>query len=137
MIIRIDRHARQPRAFMQRDAELGVGGQQLRVDVVEVLRRVQRRARRRIIGDVLIVDGLVVHVRPGRLAHGLPVTECLQAPIEQELRFVLLARYRRDHVLVQSGRQAVGFDVRDESVPVLLIDQGFYVLSFGRHEYFQ
>ena len=121
---RIDRHARQPRAFMQRNAEFGVSLEQFRVHLIQALRLVERRARCRIIRDVLIIDRLVVYVRPRRLAHRLPVAECLEA-------LVLLARDGGDHPLVESGRQAVRFDIGHEAVAVLLIDEGFHILSFA------
>ena len=134
---RIDGNAGEPGAFMQRNAELGIRLEKLRINLVQTLRRVHGRARRRVIRDVLVVDGFVVHVRPSRLLHGLPVAERLQAPIEQELRFVFLARDGGHDVLVEAGRQTIGFDIGDEPVPILLIDQVFDVLSFAGHEYFQ
>src|SRR5688572_769378 len=68
---------------------------------------------------------------PVRLAHRQPVAIRLQPPVEHELRLALLARDQCDDVLVQAGRNGVGFDVRDETVPVLLTDQGFEGLVAG------
>src|SRR5690606_41253769 len=65
----VDRDAGQPGALVQRDAELVVGLEQLRVDLVEALRCVGAGLRRRVIRDGLIVDRRVAHVRPGRLLH--------------------------------------------------------------------
>jgi hypothetical protein len=47
-----------------------------------------------------------------------------EPPIQQKLRFVLLARYGNDHVLVQTWRQAVRVNVRHEAVTVFLADEG-------------
>ncbi len=46
---------------------------------------------------------------------------------------MLLLGYGGDHVLIESGRQAVGLDVGDEPVPVLLTQQGLNFLRFARH----
>ena len=108
---------------MQRYAELRVGRKQFRVHLIEALRRIERSTRRGIVGDVLIVDGLVTHMRPGGFLHGLPVPKGFQSPLEQELRLVFLARYRADNVLIEPGGQAVGFDVGDEPMAILLTDE--------------
>ena len=58
---RIDGDTGEARALVQRYAELGIGCEQLRIDLVEALRRILRLARRGIIGDFLVVDRLVSH----------------------------------------------------------------------------
>ena len=72
-----------------------------------------------------------MHVRPGRLLHGLPVPKRLQAPVEQELRLLFLERDRAHDVFIESRRQAVGLDVGDEAVPILLAEEGFDFLRFA------
>ena len=99
---RVHRDAGEARALVQRNAELGVGREQFRIHLIEALRRIRRRPRRRVIGNVLVVDGLVVHMRPGRLLHGLPVPECLQPPVEQKLRLVLLLRNGGHDIFIES-----------------------------------
>jgi hypothetical protein len=59
--------------------------------------------------------------------------EGFQAPVQQELRLVLLFGYGSNHTLIEAGRQAVRFDIGDKSVAVFLTDQGFNVLRFGGH----
>ncbi len=118
---------------MQRDSQFLVGGEQFRVNLIQALRRIRRRPRRGIIRDVLVVDGLVAHMSPGGLLHRLPVPKCFQPPIQQKFRFVFLFRDCGDHVLIESGRQAVGLDVGDKAVAIFLADQGFDFLRFARH----
>src|SRR5208283_4424727 len=122
---RVDGDPREARAFVQRYAQLGIGGEQLRIDLLDALRRIERRARRGIIGNVLIVDGLVVHPRPSRLLHGLPVPKRFQTPVEQELRLLFLQRYRAHHVLVESGRQA---EEKGAAVPARLASESVSAL---------
>jgi hypothetical protein len=122
---RIHCHAGQAGALVQGNAELVISFQQLGIHFLQALRPIGLGLGRRIIGDGLVVDGRDAQVRPVRLAHGQPMAEGLQAPFQHELGFVLLARDQPDHVLVEAGRYRVGFDIRDETVPVLLSDEGF------------
>jgi hypothetical protein len=50
---------------------------------------------------------------------------------------MLLARNGGDDFLVEPRGQAVGFDIRDEAVTVLLTEKGFDVLRFAGHGVFQ
>jgi hypothetical protein len=61
----------------------------------------------------------------------------LQSPVEQELRLVLFPRYGGHDIFIESRRQAVGLDIRDEAVPVLLREESFNILGFASHENFQ
>src|SRR5690606_14488182 len=70
-------------------------------------------------------DGLDAQVGPIRLLHREPVSVRLETPLEHEARLVLLARDQTDDVLVQPGRHSIGFDVGDEPVAVLLLDECF------------
>ena len=49
-------------------------------------------------------------------------------PVEQELRLMFLERNCAYDALVEAGRQTVGFDIRDEAVPIFLADERFDVL---------
>ena len=99
---RVDGDAGELRALAQRNAELLVGLEELRVDVVERLRPVLPRLGRRVVDDRLVVDRRVVDVLPGRLLHREPVAVGLQAPLEQPLRLVLLGGDQPDDVFVQA-----------------------------------
>src|SRR5688572_7247152 len=65
------------------------------------------------------------------------MTECLQAPVRQELRFLLLARDEAHDVLIEARRQRVRIDIRDEAVPIALreqlVDGGFHGFGFTAH----
>ena len=117
--------ARQPGALVQRDAELVVGFEQLRVHFGKRLRAVLALLRRRVVRDRLEVDGRVLHARPRGLVHAHPPPERLEPPVEHEGRLVLLRRDQPDHVLVEARRDRVARDVRHEAVAVLAGDQGF------------
>ncbi len=127
---RVDGDAGQQLLLAERDAELLVRGQQLRIDVVERAERC-RGLRRREVGDRLVVDRRVVHVRPGRLGHLLPTAERLQAPIEQPLGLLLLGGDEADRLLGEPRWHRVLLDVGDPAVLVLAIDQRVH---FGAHE---
>ena len=129
----IHRDAGQARALVQRNAELGVGREQLRIYFIETLRRVGRSARRRVVGYVLVIDGLVMHPGPYRFLHGQPMPERLQAPVEQKLRLALFLGYRGHDTFVETRRQAVGFDIRDKAMPVFLANERFDILRFAGH----
>ena len=123
---RIHRHAGQHLALVQRYPQLLVGGQQFRVHLIQALGTI-RRLGSRIIDDVLVVDGRIVHVGPLGLGLGLfelrPVAVGPQAPVQQPLRLTLLLGDQPDHVLAQAGRYVVRLDVGDEAVLVLAADQ--------------
>ena len=61
----------------------------------------------------------------------------LQTPVQQKLRLVFLFRYGSHDIFIESRRQAVGLDIGDEPVPILLREEGFNILGFARHESFQ
>ena len=82
----------------------------------------------RVVADPLVVDlGIVDHgpalagLAPRRVLHALPVVVRLEAPLQQPLRFFLLAGDEGDDLLVQAGRGRVGLDVGDEAVLVLAV----------------
>ncbi len=119
----IHRHTRQPLLLLQRDPQLLVGGQQLRIDLVQALGTLLRC---RVVADRLVVDGTVAvrQERPLRLAAFvvklLPVAVSLQPPLEHPFRLALLFRDEPDDVLVQTRRSELLLDVRREAVLVLL-----------------
>ena len=99
--------AEQRLALAQRDAELLVGLEDLGIDVVERLRRLEV-ARRGIIVGVLIVDRPVFDLGPLRLAHGEPAPIGVEPPLEHPGGLVLLGRDEADGVLRQALRGLVG-----------------------------
>ena len=132
---RVHGHTRQQLAFLERDTELFIGLEQLRIDLVETLGGVLAALRRGVIDDVLIVDPRIVHVRPLRLRHREPVAVSLETPREHELGFVLLRRDGADNVLAESGRQRFLLHVGDETGLVFALDQGFDILFRACHDY--
>ena len=119
---------------MQRDAELVVGLEQLRVDVGQRLRPVLVLLRRGVVRNRLEVDGRVMHVRPRGLRHARPAAKRLEPPVEHERRLLLLRRDHADDVLVEPGRDRVARDVRDEAVPVLATDEALELGLLGGHQ---
>ena len=108
----VDRHPglldpRQDLLLDERDAELSVGAQQLRVDLVERPRRRPCFWRGEIV-DVLVVDRRMADARPLRLFHRLPTTESLEPPVEQPFRLALLQRNEPNRVLAQALGGQIG-----------------------------
>ena len=119
----VDRHAREPRAFVQRHAELLVGRQQFRVDFIEALRAVLLGLRRRVVRDRLVIDRRDAQVRPVGLAHREPVPNAFSRQSSMNCGSRFLQRNHAHDVLVEAGRQRVRLDVRDEAVLVFLRDE--------------
>ena len=130
---RVHGHARQPFALLQRNAELLVGFQELRIHFVEAFRSFAGLLRRGVVDDVLVIDGFVMDLWPGRFFHRLPVPERLEPPVGQPRRFVFLARNQPDDVLVQTRRRGLGFHVGVETVFVFLFDQALNGFGGGAH----
>ena len=107
-------HAGQDLALPQRDAELLVGAQQLRIDVGEALGPLGR-FRRGVVIEVLEVDLRIVHVGPGRLGHGLPAPEGLEPPLQHPGRLALLRRDEAHGVLVEALGRLHALDRRSRS----------------------
>ena len=117
------------------NAELVVGLEDFRIDVVERLRRLEV-GRRGIIVGVLIVDRPVIDARPLRLAHGEPAPIGVEPPFEHPGGLVLLRRNEADGVLRQALRGLVGRDQRLEPILVLVdVDLADLIdgLLYGRH----
>ena len=125
---RVDRDARQRGALLERDSQLLVRLEELRIDLVETLRAVVLRLRGGVVRDPVVVDRRVGDVRPTGLRHGEPVAVRLQAPFDEEFGLALLARDEPDDILVEAGGHGVGLEIGDESVPVLAPNQG---VDFG------
>ena len=128
--------AEQDLPLAQRDAELLVGAQDFRVDLVERLRPVLL-LRRGVVVDVLVVDRPVFDLGPFRLAHGQPALVGVEPPGEHPLGLVLLRRDEPDRVFRKALGGLVGFDQRLEAILVLvdvdtadLIDGLLYVPAF-------
>ena len=129
----VHRDACQDLAFLERDAELLVGGEQRRIHLVEAL-GLRFELRGRVVDDRLVVDRGVVDVGPLWLLHGQPVPVGLQPPFEHELGLVLLGRDQSDHVFVQAPGHGVRLDVGDESVLVLLSRDLVKLISRAAHK---
>ncbi len=112
-------NAEQRFALAQRNAELFVGAQNFRIDLVERFRAVLL-LRRRIVIEVLIVDRAVFDLGPFRLAHGQPALIGVEPPRQHPFRLVLLGRDEADRVLGQALGGLVRFDQRLEAILVLV-----------------
>src|SRR5713101_1225919 len=130
----VHRDAGEHLLLLQRNAELAEGLEQLGIDLLEALRPRPLRLGRRVVDDVLVVDGRVADVLPARLLHAEPVVERLEAPLEHELGLVLLRRDEADDVFVQPARDGVRLDVGDEPVLVLPGGQVLESLCGGAHD---
>src|ERR1019366_9940020 len=76
-----------------------------------------------VVADVLVVDGPVGNVLPGRFGESQPVAVRARAPFEQPLRLVLLGGDQRDDVLAQPRGNNIGVEIGDEAVLVLAARQ--------------
>ena len=117
---RVHRHARQEFALAQRDAQLFVGLEQLRVDLLQALRARARLFRGGVVADGLVVNGGELHVRPIGLPHGQPVPIGLKAPGEHPFGLLLLGGDQTNNLFVQTRRDGLLFNVRDKTVLVFL-----------------
>src|SRR5207237_8896658 len=84
------RHARGELALAKWDAEFFVRLEELGVDFIEALRSAVLRFRRRVVGDLLIIDRRVPHRRPVRFGRCEPMTVGFKPPPEHEFRLALL-----------------------------------------------
>ena len=114
--------------LLERDAELLVRLEELRVHLVEALRGVFLRLGGGVVGDRLVVDGGDGEARPVRFAHLAPASIGIEAPLEHECGLALDLRHPRDHLLVEPRGQGLGFDVGHEPLFVLAPDEGFDVV---------
>jgi hypothetical protein len=117
---RIDRYAGQGTALGQGDAQLLVGAQQFRIDLVQALGAFPGFGRG-VVVQVLVVDGRVAHAGPFRFGHGQPVPVGLEPPVEHEGGLALLRRDQADDILVQAHGQGVLLDVGDEAPPIVRV----------------
>ena len=127
--------ARQHLLLAQRNAELLVGLEDFRIDLVERLRR-RVLLGRRVVVDVLVVDRRIVDPRPCGLAHGEPVPVGEQAPFQHPVRLLLLGRDEADGIFGKALRRLFGLDLRLKPVLVLVdVDQAHLLdgLLYGRH----
>src|SRR5665811_641319 len=95
----------------QGDAELGVGLEQFRIDIVQALGAVALGLGRGVINNVLVVDLGVVDVGPRGLFEGQPVAVGLEAPFEEPCGLVLLGGNQADDIFAQAAGNGIGFDV--------------------------
>ena len=103
--------AEQHLLLAQRNAELLVGREDFRIDLVERLRP-GLLLRRGVVIEVLVVDLRIIDPRPVRLAHGQPAPIGVEPPLQHPFRLALLRRDEADGVLGQALRGLLGFDQR-------------------------
>ncbi len=101
--------------LMQRDAQLVVGLQQLRIDLIQALWLVGHALWRGVVRYRLIVDIRVFDVRPVRRFHLQPLAVGLQTPLGQPFRLALFVGDKAHHVFIQTRGQGVRLDVGDKT----------------------
>ena len=127
-------HAGQHFLLAQGNAELFVGFQDFRIDLVE--RGQFLLLRRRVVIEVLVIDLRIVHARPVRLRHGQPAAIGLQPPLQHPGRFVLLCGNEADGIFREPARGLVGLDKRLKSISILIdVDPADAIdrLLYGSH----
>ena len=105
--------------FAQGNAELLVGLEDFRIDLVERA-DLLLRLRRRVVIEILVVDLGIVDARPGRLGHGQPAAIGLQPPFQHPGRLVLFRGNEADGVFRQPLGGLVGLDKRLKSISILV-----------------
>ena len=108
-------HSREDFLLDERDAEFGVSAQQLRINLIERLRRRPGFRRGEVI-DLLVVDRRMADARPFRLFHRLPTTKGLKPPFQQPFRLTLLFRDKSNGVFVQALRGHIRLDRANEAI---------------------
>ncbi len=119
----------------QRNAELLIGLENFRIDLVERLRALLLLGGGVII-NTLIVDRPVGHPRPTRFLHGQPATIGVEPPIQHPLRLILFGRDETDGVFVEPLGSLLGFDDGLEPILILVdVDAANLLdgLLYGRH----
>src|SRR5881397_9829 len=129
---RVHRDAGEAFLLLQRDSEFRIQVPNLRIDVLEAVDRLLRLWRG-VVDDVLVVDRWIGDVRPLRLLHREPVAVRPQAPLEEPLGLILLARNQPDDVLVEALRRLVLIKVGDEAVLILLLRHLLLEYALGNH----
>ena len=121
------------------DTQLLVGRQQLRVHFIEALGPLAGCPGRRIVDDPLVIDRRIVDIGPFwlrlRLCQLLPMTVCLQTPIEHPFGLVLLGRDQADDLFVESGRNSIFFNLCDKPVLVFPVCQGLHCAFPLAHQF--
>ncbi|MNT09626.1 hypothetical protein D3C72_1444160 [compost metagenome] len=112
-------HAGQDFLFLQRNAQLLVNLQQLRIDFVQRL-RAGRAFRCGIIIEIVEVDLGVADARPCRLFHRQPALVSLKTPFQHPFRLLLLGRDEADHLFRKALRGLVDFNFGFEAVFILV-----------------
>jgi hypothetical protein len=112
-------HAFEDLDFAQGNAELLVGFQDFRIDLVERGHRLLRLGRRVVI-EILVIDLGIVDPRPFRLGHGQPAAIGFQPPFQHPGRLVLLRGYEANGIFRQALGGLVRLDKRLKSISILV-----------------
>jgi hypothetical protein len=96
---RVDRHlallhAGEDFLLRQRNAELLIGLQQFRIDLVERARS-GHALRRGIVIEIVEIDLRILDARPGRLFHGQPAAIGVETPFQHPVRLLFFAEMNR------------------------------------------
>ena len=126
---RIDGNPCQGGTLVQRNTQFFVGFQQLGVDFIQALGAIFWALGRTKIGDLLVIDGRIVQVCPGRLFHLQPLTVSVQAPLQHPLRLAFLLGDEGDGVFIQARWQCVAFNIGYKAIFVLATNQLFHFFA--------
>src|SRR5262249_55417336 len=130
-------HAGEDFLLTQRDPELFVGLQNFRIDFIERFRS-NLLFRRGVVMNVLVIDLVVAHACPSRLAHWEPATVGVEPPFQHPSGLVFLGRNKPDDVLRETLWRLLGFDIGYESIFILIdVDAADPLdrLLHGRHSF--
>ncbi len=103
----------------QRDAQLGIGFQQFRIDFVERFRAVFL-LRGGVVIEVLIIDLLVIDLGPVGFIHGQPALIGRQTHVQHPFRLVLLGGNKAHDIGVQPFGGELHFDIGDKTMLISL-----------------
>ena len=109
----------QKHLFLQRNSQLGIGCQQLRVHLVQRLRLAGHAFRFGVVELVLIIDFGVVQHRPAGFFHLDPAPVGRKTPLQHPLGLSVLVGNQTDDVFVQPLGREVHLDVGFPAVLVL------------------
>ena len=119
----IHRHSRQHFLLIEGNAEFIKGIEQFRIHFIQTFRCIFSGCCK--IGHILVINFRYGQMRPGRHLHREPVSVGFQPEIQQPFGLVLLGRNQADHVLVQSHRDYIRFNIGGKTVFIIAL--GYFI----------
>src|SRR4029077_20078094 len=130
---RVNSHTAQSLLLSEGNSELLVSLQQFRVNFIKTLGSILGGSRGRVVNNVLIVNGWIVHICPSRFFHGQPMPVRLESPLKHKFRLLFLCRNHTNDVFIQTAGEYIGFYVRHESIFVLYVGELLNRRSLSTH----